>query len=73
MTKYCPKCGSLPDILNEQQVGIIQFEVDKDGVVSEQGEILETDPNGVYGECLKCNHMWKIEGINQAFHYNDLP
>lgn len=70
MCKLCPKCGSLPSILKEEQIGCIEFEVDENGQVDEVGEIQDTDANGVYGVCSKCKNEWKIAGINQVTHYN---
>ena len=73
MSRLCPKCGALPSILQELQAGIIEFEVDENGQVSETGEIQDTDPNGVVvGMCSKCKNEWEIAGVSQACHYVNL-
>ena len=73
LNKYCPICKSLPVVLKEKQEGVIEFDVDINGIVSEKGEIQDTDPTGVvYAVCCNCEKEWELKGITQASQYSSL-
>jgi hypothetical protein len=62
----CPKCRSKDIYLEEIWKGhSIQWDV-VDGKFDRDDGVLEPgDPWKVYGECKKCNHIWRIRNANQ--------
>lgn len=61
----CPKCGEMPTVLDERwNHHSIQFQLSRDGVVDDEGELNPGDPSEVYAMC-DCGHEWKLRGVRQ--------
>lgn len=61
----CPKCGSMPTTFDEHwDAHTIQFQMGRDGVIEEHGDLNPGDPTSVKALC-DCGHKWKLKGVRQ--------
>ena len=63
----CPKCRSRTIELHEVLTGEAIYQVE-DGVIIGMGEMQYSDPQKVFGECLKCQHCWTVRNASMIDH-----
>ena len=61
----CSKCNKPPSSYTELWNGhSIEFLVDENGLIEEDGNLEPGDPCCVFAEC-DCGHSWKLRGVSQ--------
>jgi hypothetical protein len=63
--RKCPKCrGKISNLIEVWSGHTIDFEVQDDGEISEEGYMSDGEPSHVEANCGVCSHRWRVRGVH---------